>query len=258
MAKYIDMQVLTDVRIDKIAQSTLKLKSTGVTILPGMTDIGSAGLRYTSTGKWEYNNGDAWVALSPEGTTLPTTQVIQITASDLVNGVATIQHNLGKVPFGLDYSVTPKAITYADENTMTLDFSDQADTFSGASVWFIGSQQSMLVAPAPTPEWVLSGAGLDAVNGDYIKVSSDQYAEYLGEGMSTSNSICMWTNGSYILYGYNNGVDILTVVPKGWVNTETPLYHYPGISNFDDLTSVSFITVGGTAPAPTITKYTEG
>lgn len=144
MSKYIDMEVKTDVKVDKIAQSTLKLRTSGVTIIPGMTNIGSAGLRYTSTGKWEYNNGDAWVALSPEGATLPTTQVIEITASDLVAGVATIQHNLGKVPFGLDYSVTPKAITYVDENTMTLDFSDQPATFTGASVWFIGSQQSML------------------------------------------------------------------------------------------------------------------
>lgn len=144
MSKYIDMEVKADVKIDKIAQPTLKLKESGVTIIPGLSDIGSAGLRYTSTGKWEYNNGDAWVALSPEGATLPTTEVIHITASDLVAGVATITHNLGKVPFGLDYSVTPKAITYVDENTMTLDFSDQPTTFTGASVWFIGSQQSML------------------------------------------------------------------------------------------------------------------
>lgn len=143
MSKYIDMQVLTDVKIDKIAQSTLKLKSTGVTILPGMDDAGSAGLRYLN-GVWEYNNGSAWVSLSPENGTLPDTQVIQITASDLVNGVATIQHNLGKVPFGLDVSVVPKEITYVDNNTMTLDFSDQATGFTGASVWFIGSQQSML------------------------------------------------------------------------------------------------------------------
>lgn len=148
MSKYIDMEVKADVKIDKIAQPTLKLKESGVTIIPGLSDIGSAGLRYTSTGKWEYNNGDAWVALLPEGATLPTTEVIHITASDLVAGVATITHNLGKVPFGLDYSVTPKAITYVDENTMTLDFSDQPTTFTGASVWFIGSQQSMLVVAA--------------------------------------------------------------------------------------------------------------
>ena len=147
MPKYIDMEVLTDVKIDKIAQSTLKLKSTGVTILPGMDNAGSAGLRYLN-GVWEYNNGSAWIALFPENGTLPSTQVIQITASDLVAGVATIQHNLGKVPFGLDYSVTPKTITYVDNNTMTLDFSDQPTTFTGASVWFIGSQQSMLVAEA--------------------------------------------------------------------------------------------------------------
>ena len=110
MSKYIDMEVKTDVKIDKIAQSTLKLRPSGVTIIPDMTDIGSAGLRYTSTGKWEYNNGDAWVAL-PDGATLPTTQVIEITAPDLVNGVATIQHNLGNVPFGSDSSVTPYDVT---------------------------------------------------------------------------------------------------------------------------------------------------
>lgn len=144
MANYIDMQVLADAKVSKIAQLTLKLKNTGVTILPGMDGVASAGLRYLN-GSWEYNNGSAWVALSPENGTLPSTQVIQITASNLVNGVATIQHNLGKVPFGLDVSVTPKAITYVDNNTMTLDFSDQATGFTGASVWFIGSQQSMLV-----------------------------------------------------------------------------------------------------------------
>ena len=143
MSKFIDMQVLTDVKINKIAQSTLNLKSTGITILPGMEGAASAGLRYLN-GSWECNNGDAWVAL-PEGSTLPATQVIEITASDLVNGVATIQHNLGKVPFGLDCSVIPKAIAYVDENTMMLDFSDQETEFTGASVWFIGSQQSMLV-----------------------------------------------------------------------------------------------------------------
>ena len=236
MANYIDMQVLADAKVSKIAQPTLKLKNTGVTILPGMDGAASAGLRYTpastpvtgctltgfssTTGnasgtytydgsdtftlnnnkivhensvwqvyigstvvwrstsdgtypwdvagwtvvtgsgdsglvqgvygtptapKWEYNNGSAWITLSPENGTLPSTQVIQITAADLTDGVATIQHNLGKVPFGLDVSVTPKAITYVDNNTMTLDFSDQATGFTGASVWFIGSQQSMLV-----------------------------------------------------------------------------------------------------------------
>ena len=144
MSKFIDMQVLTDVKINKIAQSTLNLKSTGITILPGMEGAASAGLRYLD-GSWEYNNGNAWVALSPEGSALPATQVIEITASNLVNGVATIQHNFGKVPLGLDCSVIPKAIAYVDENTMTLDFSDQETEFTGASVWFIGSQQSMLV-----------------------------------------------------------------------------------------------------------------
>ena len=146
MSKYIDMEVKADVKIDKIAQSTLQLKNTGVTITPGMSGIGSSGFRYTPTGNWEYNNGSEWLTLQ-SATPIRLTQVINITSSDLVNGVATIQHKFGKVPFGVDCSVVPKAITYVDENTITLDFSDQSESFTGASVWFIGSQQSMLNVP---------------------------------------------------------------------------------------------------------------
>lgn len=257
MSKYIDMEVKADVKIDKIAQPTLKLKESGVTIIPGMTSIGSAGLRYTSTGKWEYNNGDAWVALSPEGATLPTTQVIEITASDLVAGVATIQHNLGKVPFGLDYSVIPKAITYVDENTMTLDFSDQPTTFTGASVWFIGSQQSMLVIPAPPPVYVLSGAGTTEVNGNYSEVPPEEYANHLDPN-NTNISIaeCMYTNGSYLIFGYNQ---VCSIVPEGWNNVGNPPHYInTSVSDYGNLEGLSFTAVAGTSPAPTITKYTEG
>lgn len=144
MSKYIDMEVLDDVKISKIAQETLKFKSTGVTILPNVEGCESAGLQFIE-GTWKYNNGSEWITLPSKRASLLDKEVIQITPSDLKSGIATIQHNLGKVPFGLDYSVTPKAITYVDENTMTLDFSDQPTTFTGASVWFIGSQQSMLV-----------------------------------------------------------------------------------------------------------------
>lgn len=197
MSKYIDMQVLTDVKIDKIAQSTLKLKSTGVTILPGMDNAGSAGLRYLD-GVWEYNNGSAWVALSPENGTLPDTQVIQITASDLVNGVATIQHNLGKVPFGLDVSVVPKEITYVDNNTMTLDFSDQASGFTGASVWFIGSQQSMLYKLDTSRLTVVySGNGITPVAADDYTLTDQDATGDSRVWKSTSRNCQIIQSGGY-------------------------------------------------------------
>lgn len=259
MAKYIDMEVLSDIKIDKVDQTTLTLK-TGSKISLQIPDVtaDNVGVR-VENGQLQFGDGTSWV-----GAPVPNQEItvegepIVFSSSDLDSeGKLTIQHNLGKYPFGLNYTLMPKDISFPDMNTIVFDFSDRSTITSG-HIWFNGSQQSMLVQPAPTPEWMLSGAGIPEVNGNYAEVPSDQYAEYLGEGMSTTNSICMWTNGTHILYGYNNGVDILTVVPKGWVNTETPLYHYPGISNFDDLTTVSFITVGGTAPAPTISHYTEG
>lgn len=200
MSKYIDMQVLTDVKIDKIAQSTLKLKSTGVTILPGMDNAGSAGLRYLD-GVWEYNNGSSWIALSPENGTLPDTQVIQITASDLVNGVATIQHNLGKVPFGLDVSVVPKEITYVDNNTMTLDFSDQATGFTGASVWFIGSQQSMLYKLDTSRLTVVySGNGIMPVAADdYILTDQDATGDSRVWKSTSRNCQIIQSGGYWVL-----------------------------------------------------------
>ena len=105
------------------------------------------GVRYNKqTSQWEASlDGVTWHPFIQEGD-VPY-DVINITSSDLVNGVATIQHKFGKVPFGVDCSVVPKEITYVDENTITLDFSDQSESFTGASVWFIGSQQSMLNVP---------------------------------------------------------------------------------------------------------------
>lgn len=157
MGKYIDMEVLSDLKIDHLDQTELILNPDGITLHPVMEGVDLSGEHPVgfkldpSTSSLKVSDGSAWVDVVDE-VSLPDTQVIQITASDLDSGIATIQHNLGKVPFGLSWSVTPKDIVYVDENTLKLDFSDQATDFAGATVWFIGSQQSMLVAPTTNTE----------------------------------------------------------------------------------------------------------
>ncbi len=220
MSKYIDMEVKADVKIDKIAQSTLQLKNTGVTITPGMSGIGSSGFRYTPTGNWEYNNGSEWLTLQ-SATPIHLTQVINITSSDLVNGVATIQHKFGKVPFGVDCSVVPKAITYVDENTITLDFSDQSESFTGASVWFIGSQQSMLNVPKKnyygsdngTFVWTATGTAnhtwvytkqddTSALGGCYYINSDNEYVSMIAIEQNSASST------GYYIYQHTQDDDI--------------------------------------------------
>lgn len=69
----------------------------------------------------------------------------------------------------------------------------------------------------------------------------------------------MWTNGTYILYGYNRkgGGNVLTIVLTGWNGIDTPVYHCVEVTNYEDLTSINFIPTGGTSPVPTISTYVE-
>lgn len=103
------------------------------------------GLKYdATTEKWMVSDGSDWVELTAGGSAEG--ELISFTRADLVDGILTIHHNLGRrYLLGLDYSVTPKEVTFTDENTLVLDYSDQANTgdFSG-TIWFVGSKANML------------------------------------------------------------------------------------------------------------------
>lgn len=145
MSKYIDLSVKTDIQVDAIKQSTLKIGSESVAIIP--TSEADSTLQYES-GSWKYTNHGVSKELSK--TLLPSTNRISFTGADLVNGKLTIKHNLGfKYILGLDYTVMPKNITFVDENTLELDYSDQPNTITG-SIWFVMSDQTMLVQLAKT------------------------------------------------------------------------------------------------------------
>lgn len=103
----------------------------------------------TGVQQWEASkDGTNWYPLI-SGSGAITYSPIVITSTELVNGVATIQHNLGvKYPLGLDFTVTPDIVRFVDENTMTLNYSSHALTGFQAQVWFYKSEQSMLTGGA--------------------------------------------------------------------------------------------------------------
>ena len=116
-------------------------------IIPGKFRKGlqtqvAVGLKYENN-CWQYSNGDSWVELGKtSGTSSVNGDPISFSSSNLVNGILTINHNLGKYPVGIDYTVTPKDIIFVDENILQFDYSDQ-ESISG-QIWFIGSKQNML------------------------------------------------------------------------------------------------------------------
>lgn len=118
--------------------------------LPNLASWGSYGnvctLEYIPPVKeWQYSNdGSNWFSIKPGKSSIDLSyELISITSSDLVDGIATIKHNLGqKYVLGLDYTVTPDNIEYTDENILTLDYSKH-DTLD-CKVWFYKSKQSML------------------------------------------------------------------------------------------------------------------
>ena len=105
-----------------------------------------------ATQEWEVStDGITWKSFASKSS-IPY-EVIEITATNLVNGVATIQHNLGKkYPLGLGFTVMPDAIEYADANTLKLDYSNHALADFQAKVWFYNSKQSMLTGGASANE----------------------------------------------------------------------------------------------------------
>lgn len=111
------------------------------------------GIRYNKeTSQWESSvDGSTWNTFAQEGD-VPY-EVIDITSTELVSGVATITHNLGvKYPIGLGFTIVPDGIEYVDNNTLKLDYSGHALTDFHAQVWFYNSKQSMLTGGSSTNE----------------------------------------------------------------------------------------------------------
>lgn len=122
--------------------------------LPNLASWGSYGnvctLEYIPPVKeWQYSNdGSNWFSIKPGKSSIDLSyELISITSSDLVDGIATIKHNLGqKYVLGLDYTVTPDNIEYTDENTLKLDYTKHENL--NCKVWFYKSAQNMLVVPS--------------------------------------------------------------------------------------------------------------
>lgn len=113
------------------------------------------GIRYTpgvagegSDPKLEYtNDGTTWYPFGGTGFAGIIYEPIEFTGSDLKNdGTLHIQHNFNnKNVLCLGCTPQPKEITYLD-NEIVLDYSDQNSSNLSGAVWFINSQQSMLVS----------------------------------------------------------------------------------------------------------------
>lgn len=122
--------------------------------LPNLASWGSYGnvctLEYIPPVKeWQYSNdGSNWFSIKPGKSSIDLSyELISITSSDLVDGIATIKHNLGqKYILGLDYTVTPDNIEYTDDNTLTLDYRSHENL--NCKVWFYKSAQNMLIVPS--------------------------------------------------------------------------------------------------------------
>lgn len=139
-----------------IDQDQLKIGTTGGSVAGIFFDNGKAnlpGIRYNKTdARWEASvDGTTWKSFASEGA-VPY-EVINITSTELTNGVATITHNLGvKYPLGLGFTVVPDGIEYVDTNTLKLDYSNHALTDFHAKVWFYNSKQNMLTGGASSNE----------------------------------------------------------------------------------------------------------
>lgn len=105
-----------------------------------------------ATQEWEASvDGTTWKPFASEGA-VPY-EVINITSTELTNGVATITHNLGvKYPLGLGFTVVPDGIEYVDTNTLKLDYSSFKSNDFYAQVWFYNSKQNMLTGGASSNE----------------------------------------------------------------------------------------------------------
>lgn len=150
------VQNTNSLSVGKLSQNQIKIGSgsgsnvgiyfnNGNENLPGIRFLNSN----ESVKEWQYSNdGSNWFSIKPGKSSIDLSyELISITSSDLVDGIATIKHNLGqKYILGLDYTVTPDNIEYTDDNTLTLDYRSHENL--NCKVWFYKSAQNMLVVPS--------------------------------------------------------------------------------------------------------------
>lgn len=188
--------------------------------LPNLASWGNYGnvctLEYIPPVKeWQYSNdGSNWFSIKPGESSIDLSyELISITSSDLVDGIATIKHNLGKkYVLGLDYTVTPDNIEYTDENTLTLDYSKHISEVEETS----------------GPDLIISGAGTESINQKYMFTTEGTYYDMAGSSKNCADT----PNGGVWFSEDNNFVLFARTVSSGFEYdivdnnnyTKTPYY----------------------------------
>ena len=224
--------------------------------LPNLVSWGSYGnvctLEYIPPVKeWQYSkDGSNWFSIKPGESSIDLSyELISITSSDLVDGVATIKHNLGqKYVLGLDYTVTPDNIEYTDENTLTLDYSKH-----------IGE-----VEETSESDLIISGAGTESINQKYIFTTEGTYYDMAGSSKNCADT----PNGGVWFSEDNNFVLFARTVSSGFEYdivdnnnyTKTPYYvsSQPYITDSSKMPwDVEWMkSAKGAEPVPTFNKQT--
>ena len=224
--------------------------------LPNLVSWGSYGnvctLEYIPPVKeWQYSkDGSNWFSIKPGESSIDLSyELISITSSDLVDGVATIKHNLGqKYVLGLDYTVTPDNIKYTDENTLTLDYSKH-----------IGE-----VEETSESDLIISGAGTESINQKYIFTTEGTYYDMAGSSKNCADT----PNGGVWFSEDNNFVLFARTVSSGFEYdivdnnnyTKTPYYvsSQPYITDSSKMPwDVEWMkSAKGAEPVPTFNKQT--
>ena len=187
----------------KISQTQLKVGTNlgseiGIYFNNGSENI--PGIKFDANTKmWQYSlDGIIWNEITNKPKEI-NYEIISIKNTNLVNGIATIKHNLGqKYVLGLDYTVTPDAINYVDENTLTLDYSKHISNISTTAADSYSNGDSNI------PDLILSEAGTAEINQKYIFKTDGTYYDMAGSSKNCSDTINggVWfsEDEKYILY----------------------------------------------------------
>ena len=250
----IEVQAEDTIRLDVGSTSVQLYDNNGLSIEAGeisfnQNDQNTAG-GFAIVGE----DGKLPIDIIPDASVLLAFEPIEADGSYLSSdGKLTIQHNTNnKFVLALGFTETPKAIDY-QMNTLILDYSDRDKSSFNTTVWFVGSKQTMLVAPATPSTINVSGAGSSEANGTYTTetppASLDEISTASSGLWSNGNMKFMYTQTNYNEYkwtiswtsigAYYSSVDVFnTANPTKWP-WECTWEVAP--SNY------------GTTPAPTVT-----
>lgn len=250
----IEVQAEDTIRLDVGSTSVQLYDNNGLSIEAGeisfnQNDQNTAG-GFAIVGE----DGKLPIDIIPDASVLLAFEPIEADGSYLSSdGKLTIQHNTNnKFVLALGFTETPKAIDY-QMNTLILDYSDRDKSSFNTTVWFVGSKQTMLVAPATPSTMNVSGAGSSEANGTYTTetppASLDEISTASSGLWANGNMKFMYTQTNYNEYkwtiswtsigAYYSSVDVFnTANPTKWP-WECTWEVAP--SNY------------GTTPAPTVT-----